>query len=194
MTRHKVSLAPVSILAATVPAISGFANAGKAAAQQVPATPVPPPAPAVPQVPAAAPKAEKVAPVIGDISTAVAMPTSAGKRGNRSKYPFDKLPAPVQGQNPPSFPIIGMTAKNMTSVIHNANKNGKEQAKDEAGNLLWQMTDLKDANGNVIGQTQAKDGNGKPIPELRVVKEFRAVDVDPATDPDKATVRVFRVK
>ena len=50
--------------------------------------------------------------------------------------------------------------------------------------------EIKDAAGAVVGH-----GPGTEPETIKVtVKEFVAHEVNPATDPDKATLRVFRVK
>ena len=50
------------------------------------------------------------------IRTDVVMPRAAVKRGATCKYPFDALPAPVDGQCA-SFPVRGKSAKQIQSTV-----------------------------------------------------------------------------
>lgn len=95
------------------------------------------------------------------IRTDVVMPRAAVKRGATCKYPFDALPAPVDGQCA-SFPVRGKNAKQIQSTVYSAIK---------------RYATLNDA-GKIAER----------------VRDFKAVNVDPATDPDSATCRVFRTK
>lgn len=129
--------------------------------------------------------ATKTEPVIIGISSAVKMPENRkeNKRGNKSKYVLEKLEI---GQ---SLAIIGMKAENLTSTLSTANRNTKEPfvtfKRDGDGVIVHGSKEIKDANGNVTATVK-----GEPVVASRRV--FFAVDCDPAKDPEKATVRIFR--
>lgn len=130
-------------------------------------------APAAGTAPVAAvaktPKAPKFAAIRADL-----VPPPAGKRGGGEgpgeQYPFGALEV---GQ---SFGVQGRTAKRMASTVYSAMVR--------------------------FGKTQpAIDKDGKPRltkagkPEMTLVKTrvFIVRDVDPATDPDGASVRIWRI-
>lgn len=120
------------------------------------------------------------------INTAIPMPVkSGGKRGSATKFPFAALP--VGG----SFGIVGREggAKSMSSIISNQNRQASNQTPklDASGNVVYKTKTVKDAEGveTAIPTTE---------PETVSIKEFFAVDTDPATDPEGANVRVFRSK
>lgn len=92
-------------------------------------------------------------------------PKSSGGRGGATLYPFDKLEI---GQ---SFGVVGKTQKGMASTVSSANKRALEVVKDGAGKAV------------VV--------NGKEL--TRPTKRFVSGAVDPATDPDKASVRIWRI-
>lgn len=132
--------------------------------------------------PAAAEKAPRVAPVLTAISTAVPMPQNLTKRsrGGNSLYPFDSLVEVGQ-----SFGIKNKTAKNLASVISGANKRYMVDAVDAHGNPVFKQNEVKQADGSV---TKVPTLEREKMPG----KTFVAADVDPKTDPDGATVRVWR--
>lgn len=131
---------------------------------------------------AAAPKAAAF--TILSINTAVAMPENISKRrGSQTKFPFADLP--VGG----SFGLIGRNAKSLSSIVSAQNRHKDNQAPK------------LDANGAPVFKTTEvvnQDGTKSKIPTTEIetvwIKEFVAVDTDPATDPEGATVRVFRRK
>ena len=125
-----------------------------------------------------APKAEdRVTPVFGEVRTDLEIPATA-KRGARSELAEKLATLPVGG----SIGIANKTKKQISSAISKMN-NAEENMK------VTTITGepIKDANGAVVAT-----GPEKTIKER--IKEFKAVDTDPKKDPDKATVRVFRVK
>jgi hypothetical protein len=152
-----------------------FANAPK------PATPGGTPA-ATPPATGAGSK-PRVEPQITGVSTAVPMPTRTNKRGSKSSYPFESLAAVGA-----SFGVKNKTAANLASIVSNQNRKSVEPKKDEAGNVIYKMAPLKDANGAIVGQTPTTEA------ETVQLRHFFAVDVDAKTDPDGASVRVFRDK
>jgi hypothetical protein len=117
---------------------------------------------------------------------AFALPDAATKstRGGQSKYPFDKLDAPVADPANPgkflyhSFGVVGKTAKNMASTVSSANKREMIHEKNEDG-----------TNKFVAGD------KGVMVPVMVEGKVFKAYPVaTPEADPIKATVRVYRIK
>lgn len=128
------------------------------------------------------PKKDRVAPVVSAVTTDVPMPEFSTNRGSKSLYPFDDLA--VGG----SFGVANKTLKQMSSIISNQNRKTPGQKRDDNGALMFEQVPVKDANNNVIGHQP-----GEPI-MLPPVKEFRGADVDAKKDPQKATVRIWRVR
>ncbi|QWY83165.1 hypothetical protein [Rhizobium phage RHph_X2_24] len=157
---------------------TAFANGAAAAATT--------PAPAAAAKKAGAPKAEdRIAPAFGSVRTDIPVPAAA-KRGSKSEL-AEKLDAlPVNG----SIGIGNKTKKQISSQlskINNAESNMRPKV-DAAGNAVTKPGEpIKDANGAVVG-------HGPAVAEMEQVKEFKAFDVDAKTDPDKATVRIFRIR
>lgn len=123
----------------------------------------------------------RVAPVLTAISSDVPMPQVSTRRGNNSIYPFEKLEV---GQ---SFGILNKTAKNMGSVVTSANKRFMVDAVDSEGKPIYKTQEVKAADGTVskVPTLEREKAPGKV---------FAAFDVDPKTDPQGASVRVFRTK
>lgn len=121
-------------------------------------------------------------PIVTSIRTNIPMPEikRAGGRGTRSVYPFDKLNAVGQ-----SFGVKDKAAKQLASIVSNQNKRNAIVVKDEAGNPVKRVVEIDDGNGGK--RKQEVDAF-----ETKPGKTFKAFDVDPATDPDGASVRVFR--
>lgn len=140
---------------------------------------------------AGAPKAEdRVAPSFGEVRADIAIPVSA-KRGAKSEIAakLEALAAPVDGK----YSSIGLTNKtkkqisSQLSKINNADANQRQQIGVDGNPVFKAGEPIKDANGVVVS-------HGPSTPVMEKVKEFEAHDVDPKTDPDKATVRIFRIK
>jgi len=142
--------------------------------------------PATTAAPVAAPTTtaattSRVAPVLTGVSTGVPMPEQVTtRRGSKSPYPFDALT-----EVGASFGIKNKTAKNMLSIVSNQNRKNRIAKIDENGNTVFKMTEMKDGDGNVTKVPTEK-------PEMVATKSFFAVDCDPKTDPDGASVRIFR--
>lgn len=186
----------ISTLLASSSLYSGMlfakANEGSAAAGSptpVPVPPTPTPVPPIdgstptpvetPATPTPVPAPAATAPIITAIRSDIVMPTKkAFQRGGQKTYPFDEL---AVGQ---SFGLIGKTAKGIASTVSSANKRNEIQAKNEDGTLKVTVTERKDATGVVVGHDTT--------PVMIKGKTFSACNVDPTTDPDKATCRVFR--
>lgn len=114
-------------------------------------------------------------PEITAVSSTIAMPERTNKRGSTSLYPFDALTAAGM-----SFGVKGKTAKQMSTIVSNANKKRRTVRKDAT-----------------TGQPVPKidPATQQPIAgefEYDVSAHFFAVDADPRKDPDGASVRVFR--
>jgi len=115
------------------------------------------------------------------ISADVPMPTNAGKsnRGGRSLYPFDELEV---GQ---SFGVKNKTQKQLASTVSGANKRHRVEVKDANGQTVFKTQDVKQADGTIVKQPTLD-------PQTAPGRIFVAADVDPKTDPDGASVRVWR--
>lgn len=118
---------------------------------------------------------------ITKISADVAMPANIGKsqRGGRSLYPFDDLEI---GQ---SFGVMNKTQKQMASTVSAANKRHRTEVKDANGQTVFKTQDVKQADGSVV-KTPTLEAQTQPG------RIFVAGDVDPKTDPDGASVRIWR--
>lgn len=124
----------------------------------------------------------RVAPEMTAVRSDIAPPTVRNNRGSKSSYDFDKLTAVGM-----SFGIKNKDAKAMASIVSNQNKKFLEPKKDENGNTIFKMQEMKDANGNV---TQVPTSEAETI----ATRHFFAHNVDPKTDPDGASVRIWRDK
>lgn len=159
------------------------------------ATPAPVPT-AAPVAPVTAPtdtaeKPKRVytpreAPTILGISNDVPMPARSTARGSKSAYDFDALTAVGM-----SIAVADKTAAQLASVVANANKKAAKnpaQAKNADGTPAFKMVEMKDQGGNVIGMVPAAPAE----PIYAAPAHYFAADCDPATDPLKATARIFR--
>lgn len=133
---------------------------------------------------AGAPKAgDRVVPVFTTVRTDVKPPVAA-KRGAKSELAVKLEELPVGG----SIGIQNKTKKQISSTIskvNNATAN-QQQKKAEDGSLVTRPEEIRDATGAVVGH--------KNVPVMERIKEFEAFDVDKKSDPDGATVRIFRNK
>lgn len=153
---------------------------------------------AVPAAASASKRRERTDVKVFGAAAAMALPSnvSPSRRGGRSKYKFDELVAPVPNPEKPgeflyaSFGLTGMDKKGFNSTLFTANNKYKKQIAKigEDGQPVTKQVEIKDASGAVVGH--------KAEPEMIDVteREFIAVDVDPKTDPENATLRVFRTK
>ena len=130
---------------------------------------------------APAPAAETKDNGITGVTTAVPMPEIKNNRGSKSKYPFDQLTAVGM-----SFGVKGKTAASLASVVSGQNRKNKSEKKDAEGNTVFKTI----TQTNQDGSTMEIPDTSKP--EMVVNKKFYAADCDPATDPDGASVRIFR--
>lgn len=118
------------------------------------------------------PPGKRIEPVLSGIRDDVTMPERAANRGSKSLYPFETLRV---GQ---SFGVLNKSAKQLSSIVSNQNR------KDPLPLLKDNQPVFK-----TVKQGDIDVPTGEP---QRYKREFIAVDVDKAKDPDKASVRVFR--
>lgn len=128
------------------------------------------PVPPVPPAPAASAKGVEI---FGK-RTDIAIPEGK-KAGAKSKYDFDGLE--VNG----SFGVKGKTASQFNSIIYSAEQRHAVPVKNADGTTATRVKKLK-------------DGGTEVVDKVAKTREFSAFDVDPKTDPDGATVRIFRIK
>lgn len=162
------------------------AGKGAAAPQPVPAPgvaatvplPVDPAAASGDQSSAAAPvaavkteKSVKTSPIRADIPVPAKRPP--GLRGGKPLYDFEGLAVSQ------SFGVFDKTFKQVNSTVSSANKRAKS---------------VPDLNTNGTPKTIIAKVNGvdTPVPAMKKEKVFFASSVDPKTDPDQASVRVWR--
>lgn len=114
------------------------------------------------------------------VRTDIPIPVKVRKagRGGSSPYPFDTLE--IGG----SFGVVGKSKKSIGSTVFGANKRNAENVMGADGQPLMKRVEKKDAAGNVTS---------KMVNVTKPLKLFEAFDVDPKTDPDGASVRVFRI-
>jgi hypothetical protein len=117
-------------------------------------------------------KPPRSAPVLAAVRNDIPMPDRKISRGSKSIYPFESLQV---GQ---SFGIIGKAAKSMSSIISNQCK--KEYRAMDGSNPRFHTVEM---NGTTVPTE-------KPLMYRKV---FTVADVNPKTDPDKASARVWRL-
>lgn len=118
---------------------------------------------------------------VTNVSADVPMPEGLGRsrRGGRSQYPFDSLEV---GQ---SFGVKNKSLAQMNSTISTANKRHRTERLDDDGNIIYKTQDVKQADGSVVKQPTLD-------PEMIAGRVFAGADVDPKTDPEGASVRIWR--
>lgn len=129
------------------------------------------------------PKAdERIAPVITALAADVPVPAIAVKqrRGIKSQYPFADLEI---GQ---SFGVTNKSYKQIMSVVSAVNRKHLVEKRDENGNVMTIALKARDANGKLV-ETAGRKSIMVPS------KRFVCAEVNPKTDPAKASVRVWRV-
>jgi len=125
---------------------------------------------------------KRTAPILTAVTTSVPMPTRTNNRGSKSLYDIDGL-ATVGA----SFGVKNKTAKQIASVVSNANKKHLVAKTDAAGNIVYKTTKATNGEGQTIEVATSEA-------VMIANKHFFAEDCDPTTDPDGASVRVFRDK
>lgn len=126
--------------------------------------------------PAAAPAKPRILQNVTAIRADVLPPVKAatkrgGGTGPGETYPFEKLEI---GQ---SFGIVGRNAKRMNSTVYSA-----------MARFGTVAPKVDKAGAPVLNKK-----TGKPQMTLNRTRVFKAFDVDPTTDVDGATVRIFRM-
>jgi len=126
---------------------------------------------------------DRVAPVLTAISANIPMPDrSNSKRGSTTSYPFASLEV---GQ---SFGVKNKTQKQLSSIVSNQNRKPGPPMVDANGQPVFVMQEVRDANNVVTGHIPTKERATDDSKK----KKFFALDVDAKTDPDGASVRVWR--
>lgn len=146
----------------------------------------------------AAQKRERPNVVVLAVSAGGALPANVTKRGVRGKYKFNDLAAPAPIADKPGeftyshFGLQGMDKKGFSSTLFSENRKNRKtvEKRDAAGNVIYKTVEIKDQAGNVIGSQPSQEAET----EFVQVKEYVAFDVDPNTDPEGATLRVYRIK
>lgn len=127
----------------------------------------------------AAPAAAVALPTVAAPRADVPLPVKTNNRGRASIYDFDSL---TVGQ---SIGVVGKTAKELYPTVNNANRRFKE-AKVVDGATVFKTEEVTDPS------TGIKSRKVSDKPEMVATRKFIVADVDPATDPDNATARIFR--
>lgn len=109
----------------------------------------------------------RVAPVVTG-TFKIDLPKRATKRGSESSYPFDTLTEAGM-----AFGLKDKTAKNLSSIISNANRKGQIDKTDEAGNVVYATKTITSPDG---ATPMTVPDTSKP--ERVAVKKFYAVDVN----------------
>lgn len=86
----------------------------------------------------------RVEPALTGVTAAIAMPTRNKARGSKTLYPFDSLTAVGM-----SFGVKNRTAKQLSSVLSNANRKAMVPKIDAEGNSVFKTQKLTDAAGGV---------------------------------------------
>jgi hypothetical protein len=127
-------------------------------------------------------KSNLPAPEITTVSSAVTMPVKVSNRGSATAYPFAALTTVGM-----SFGIKNRSRKNMTSIVSNANRKALVPANNADGSPKFKTKELTGGDGTkTVVPTDER--------EMVASAHYVAVDVDAKTDPDGASVRVFRDK
>lgn len=129
------------------------------------------------------PISERISPELTKVRTDVVMPPVAArsaKRGIKSVYPFDALEV---GQ---SFGVTNKTFKQLASVVSSQNRKHLVHKTDANGNVITRPVTAKTRDGQTVTTAGTK-------PVMVATKRFVCAEVSPKSDPDKASVRVWRV-
>lgn len=104
-------------------------------------------------------------PILTVAVTGIAMPERSRARGSKSLYPFDDLTEVGM-----SFGVKNRTAKQLSSILSNANRKAMVNKVDADGNVVFKTKELKGADGSTSQVPTAE-------PEKVTGKHFYAVDV-----------------
>lgn len=176
--KHMIMSAIAASTVAMLAAEKG-SGSGKANAEVPPVPPAPPVAGEVPPAPPVAGEATSATPkvkqVVFGITDAVPMPD---EDSSRSKYPFDELKVNQ------SFGVAGRDKKSFNSIIYAAQQRHAVAVLNEDGTPKTKMKEVKNKDGSKTNEL---------VPEKNLTRKFVAYDVDPAKDPEGATVRIYRI-
>lgn len=114
-----------------------------------------------------APSGPRVAPVTSG-AIKIDLPIVDRRSGNRSLYPFDSLTEAGM-----VFGVKDKPAKNLSSVINNANKKYQVQERDVNGMALFETKTVPQADGTTLAVPDTDK------PKMVFTRRFRAVDVTP---------------
>jgi hypothetical protein len=114
-----------------------------------------------------APTGPRVAPVTS-AAVKIDLPIPERRGGNRSLYPFESLTEAGM-----AFGIKGKPAKNLSSVINNANKKFLTQERDANGTPVFETKSVPQADGTTLTVPDTEK------PKMVASRKFRAVDVTP---------------
>lgn len=134
---------------------------------------------------AAALAADRIAPVLTAVTDAVPLPQSKRTTGlkNRSAYADQFEALTTVGQ---SFGVQNKTKKQLQGVVAKFNRGGYRPKVDAAGQPVFKMQDMTNgATGETVKIATSEQ-------ETEQFMHFVVHNVDPATDPDGASARVWR--
>jgi hypothetical protein len=118
-------------------------------------------------------KAKPPAAEVLEIVSNIAKPASS--KSDRSSYPFDKLEVGS------SFGVKNRDKKSFNSILYMAHNRYAEPVLNADGTPKMRTKKLKGGGTELVAETKR-------------TREFEAFDVDPKTDPQGASVRIFRNK
>lgn len=136
-------------------------------------------------------KTTKEAPQLTAISTAVALPEKRAAAGGKgSVYPFAELGAPTRDEAgnitaAASFGVKNKTAREMSSIVSNANKKYLTKKRNADGSYVYKTKQIEVAPGQTADVPSTDH-------EMVAERKFVVYSVDPKTDPEGAQSRVFR--
>lgn len=134
-----------------------------------------------------APKAEDRIPVILTAArTDIPMPVNVVTRRGAKSPLATELEGLAVGAS------VGVSNKTQSQIsstlskINGAKSNNVQDVDSEGKPVFENGSPITDASGAVIGHNQ--------VPKMRRLKEYKLYVVDPKTDPDKVSLRIFRMK
>lgn len=114
-----------------------------------------------------APSGPRVAPVTS-VAVKIDLPIVDRRGGRGSAYPFETLTEVGM-----AFGVKDKPAKNLSSVINNANKKYQTQERDANGTPVFETKSVPQADGSTVTVPDTAK------PKMVVERRFRAVDVTP---------------
>ena len=168
------------LLASAASAVAFAAN--KDAAAAAPKTSAP-----------AAPAGDKpvVVPNLTAISaTPMPLPQRGARGGKGSIYPFDGLLPPQRDEQGNvvaaySFGVTNKTARDLSSIVSNANKKYMKKKTNADGSFVYKMNEVETSPGVKVQVPSSEH-------VMEAERKFAVYAVDPKTDPEGAQARVYR--